>query len=42
MENRKTIDEKLASLIESNLTVEGLSRNERRRLMGLIDQLTKT
>lgn len=42
LENRKSIDEKLANLIESNLSIEGLSRNERSRLMGLVDQLTQT
>jgi methyl-accepting chemotaxis protein len=40
LDQRSILDSRLASLIDSNLSVEGLSPNERRKLVGLLDQLT--
>jgi len=41
LDQRSILDSRLADLIDSNLSVEGLSPDERRRLVSLLDQLTK-
>jgi hypothetical protein len=41
LDQRSILDSRLAALIDSNLRVEGLSPDERRRLVGLLDQLTQ-
>jgi signal transduction histidine kinase len=41
LEQRTISDSRLAALIDSNLSVQGLSPDERRGLAALLDQLTK-